>query len=180
MLWGTELGNDRPKTRIDGYLSYGSSTGIARHTGSPNSHHVYLVEGNDFGIMVARDRFTSNQFQGLQSVGMHELGHALSIGWRDDAPLPHDQAGQVATKAYEVYSGNRDRPNLTGGLDPTQESISTGTGEIREWSIMKAGTAWNSETNTKTSANFPVLLFSIEELSTADFNHIPSKEEENE
>jgi hypothetical protein len=178
MLWGTELDNDQPKTRLDGHLSYGNATGIARHTGSPNSHHVYLAEGNDFGIMIARDRFAKDQFQGLQSVGMHELGHALSIGWRDDAPLPHDQAEQVASKAYEVYSGNRNEPNLTGGLDPTPEGILTNHNQFHEWSIMREGTAKNSSQFTATSADFPVLLFSIEELSTADFKHIPSKEEE--
>jgi hypothetical protein len=42
---------------------------------------------------------------------------------------------------------------------------------------MMAGTGQDATTLTGTSADFPVLLFSIEELSTADFKHIPSKEE---
>lgn len=124
--------------------------------------------------MVARDTFGPNQFQGLQSVGMHELGHALSIGWRDDTEPPHDLAAMAAPKAFEVYSGNRDDRNLTGGLDPTPETV-TLRQQDPEWSIMREGTAENSVRYTGTSADFPVLLFSIEELSTVDFKHIPSQ-----
>lgn len=178
MLWGTTLGNDQPKTLIDSATDYGSSTGLARHVGSPKSHHVYVFEPNEFGIMVARDSFTSHDYRQLQSVAMHELGHALSIGWRDDTEPPHDLAGVAAPNAYEVYSGNQKRPNLTGGLDPTLENVSINGDKVAGWTIMKRGYAPNSKTFTRTSADFPVLLLSIEELSTADFKHIPSKKEE--
>jgi hypothetical protein len=194
MLWGTELSNDQPKTPIDWGSPYGDSTGVARHVGSPKSHHVSVLEPNDFGIMVARETFKPHKFQRLQSVGMHELGHALSIGWRDDTKPPFEEKipsdappavrkvaselAEEAPKSYEVYSGNRNEPSLAGGLDPTPETIRINNNEYGKWSIMMAGTARNSEKFTNTTADFPMLLFSIEELSTTDFKHIPSKEEE--
>ncbi|RBI61817.1 hypothetical protein DMJ13_14125 [halophilic archaeon] len=180
MLWGTELGNDRPKTLVDDNTDYVRknfrATGMAWHTGSPRAHNVDIVEYTDFGVTIGRDTFSPNQFQDLQSVGMHELGHALSVGWRDDTNPPFTFGDVAAPKAYEVYSGNRDDPDVAGGLDPTPETVALG-GHDREWSVMKSGTADDSTRYTGTSAKFPVLLFSIEELSTVDFEHVPSKTE---
>ncbi|WP_433624840.1 hypothetical protein [Halomicrococcus sp. NG-SE-24] len=180
MLWGTELGNDRPKTLVDDNTDYVRknfrATGMAWHTGSPRAHNVDIVEYTDFGVMIGRDTFSPSQFQDLQSIGMHELGHSLSVGWRDDTNPPFTFGDVAAPKAYEVYSGNRDDPDVAGGLDPTPETVVLG-GHDREWSVMKSGTADDSTQYTGTSAKFPVLLFSIEELSTVDFEHVPSKTE---
>ena len=175
LVWGTKLINDAPKTIIDSQTDYEDATGVAWHTGSPDGPLVRTVE-SDFGAMVARDQFSTNQYQQLQSVGMHELGHTLSVGWTDDAPIPYLGA-VLGERAFEVYSGNLDRQGLTGGLDPTPEYVSSiGGTESPRWSVMLAGTAPDSRIFTPTESEAPVLLFSIEELSEADTEDVPSKE----
>jgi len=124
MVWGPELSNERPQTIIDVFTDLSTSSGVAWHVGSPDAPQVRTVE-DDFGIMVARGSPNSypNTFTDLQSVGMHELGHALSIGWNDDAPIP--VLGSVTGEhAYEVYSGNDD-PDLVEGIDQTPERVVT-------------------------------------------------------
>jgi hypothetical protein len=168
LLWGTRLENDSPKTPIDILSPYGGATGLAWHVGAPDSPDVALVEG-DFGVMVARDNFHTDQYQDLQSVTMHELGHALSIGWADDAPIPI--ASVISgEQAYEVYSGS-DNSNLAGGVDETPENVAINGPPIADWSVMARGTGEDAGIGTET----PRLVFSIEEVSTVDLNHIPSK-----
>jgi len=104
---------------------------------------------------------------------MHEIGHALSIGWADDAPLPG--IGSVhGEHAYEVYSGN-DGSSIAGGVDETPEYLAVDGPVARDHqSIMARGYAVNprgAETET------PRLVFSIQELSTVDLNQIPSRSE---
>jgi len=144
---------------------------------SPCDEDTQIVKTieDDFGIMIARDEFRPGDFQRLQSVGMHELGHALSIGWRDDAPIP-GLGAIVGQNAYEVYSGNTD-PDLTGGVDETPERINirTSPNPIQEWSVMRSGTARDIRSFTPYSPNAPTLLFGIEEMSTVDFEDIPSR-----
>jgi len=174
MFWGTTLADDSPETIIDARTNYQSATGLAWHVGSPDAPAVKTIE-DDFGIMIARDEFRPGDFQRLQSVGMHELGHALSIGWRDDAPIPRLGA-IVGQNAYEVYSGNRNNPSLAGGLDSTPENLRvSGTRQTTRWSVMRAGTAPRQSRYININPKAPILPFSVEELSTVDFEDIPSK-----
>lgn len=98
-----------------------------------------------------------------------------SVGWRDDAPIP--DAGFACKKCYEVYSGNEDT-DKTGGVDPTNETVRIGGRDRIEWSIMRSGTASNIRQNLNSVGQFPIFVFSIEELSTVDFVHIPPKSED--
>jgi len=177
LLWGPTLRNDNPKTVIDRFTNYSNTTGLAWHVGSPDAPTVSLVEG-DFGVMIARDTFapidgrgpSGGTYQGLQSVGMHELGHALSIGWADDRPIPILGSG-VGEQAFEVYSGNTN-PTITGGIDATPERVIVNPPTTdRGWSVMSRGTADQLPTTGTIS---PRLGFSIEEVSTVDFEEIPS------
>jgi hypothetical protein len=173
MLWGTEIGINDPAeatTIIDRNSDYSSSTGLAWHVGSPDAPKVNTVE-KDFGIMVARDEYSPSQFQGMQSVAMHELGHALSIGWNDDAPIPFLGA-LTGEHAYEVYSGSTDS-DLAGGVDPTPEYIPERPGP--RWSLMSPQSGWPLNGSIQGHPQIPVYFFSIEELSTADHEDIPSK-----
>lgn len=180
LLWGTQIGSDDPETIVDQDLDYGSigPTGMAQHTGAPNAEEVDIVEDRDFGLVIARDHSSLRTFQDYQSVTMHELGHALSVGWRDDKQLPIPLGNHLCGKCLEVYSG-AGNPTKIGGVDPTNESVITNppsTGQ--RWSIMSRGTADDTRGFTETTARFPILAFSIEEFVTADFEHIPSKTEE--
>jgi len=149
----------------------------AESTCDEDTQIVKTIE-DDFGIMIARDEFRPGDFQRLQSVGMHELGHALSIGWRDDAPIPRLGA-IVGQNAYEVYSGNMD-PNLTGGVDESPERINVGSQQnnIQQWSVMRSGPARDIQsigTSSSVRPTTPILSVSIEEASTIDFEDIPSQ-----
>ncbi|WP_242401899.1 hypothetical protein [Halorhabdus tiamatea] len=183
MLWGTSLGDqpDEPSSEIDERTSLSGATGMAMHVGSPDGPLVnQLPYETGFGIMIARDDFSKNDFHGLQSVGMHELGHAFSIGWADDAPIP-TIGGLVGEHAYEVYSGNIGMPNRAGGIDPTPENVSLPNSSVASptypwWSLMKFGPAFDT-TGVRHPGEIPVLHFSLEELSTVDFEAIPSKED---
>jgi hypothetical protein len=105
-------------------------------------------------------------YKGLMSVLMHEMGHALSIGWLDDDPIPvlnYPQHG------LEAYSGD-----ITGrqiGVDETPEFPARRTDPI--WSLMRFGTADDYSAASNPTYRFP---YSIEELLTTDLKHIPSKE----
>lgn len=112
--------------------------------------------------MVARDRFGSSDFQGVQSVTMHELGHALGAGWADDTAIPW--FGFACPKCFEMYSGD-----IEGRVFEPDETPERVNGDI-EWSIMRAGDA-----NDYASDLPPRLAYSIEELSTMDFEEIPSQ-----
>lgn len=98
---------------------------------------------------------------------MHELDHALSIGWADDKG-----PGHIA----ECYSGQRcvegsivGQIGVGGGMDETPEFlVPPGSGpSLKVWSIMAL-------TNDPLPMNGPRFAFSLEELSTVDFTDIPS------
>lgn len=168
MLWSTPLANDEPKTLVDDNSDYSKAGGLAWHVGAPESPAVKHIE-SDFGVMIARDKYSPDEYQRLQSVTMHELGHALSVGWADDTAIP-TIGSLIGEKAFEVYSGNS-LARLAGGEDRTPETVSF----TQEWSIMMAGTADDfGESEPKT----PILVFSIEEAGTMDFEHIPSKDQD--
>jgi len=103
-------------------------------------------------------------------VTLPDIGHALSIGWANDAPIPY-VSSISGEQAYEVYSGS-DESTLAGGVDETPEylSIYTPTGEDHH-SIMARG---EGENVGGASTETPRLVFSIEELSTVDVDHVPS------
>ncbi|PSP47031.1 hypothetical protein BRC69_01820, partial [Halobacteriales archaeon QH_6_66_25] len=169
LFWGTELGNDRPKTLVDERLDYDSltPTGIALNNGAPNTEKVTLIE-NEFGIMVAADRFESSDTEGLQSVTMHETGHALGVGWADDTAISIPLVGDgLIPKGFEVYSGDVD-----GDAFEPDETPERAVGPSPEWSIMRSGTADNL---AATASPQPRLAYSIEELSTIDFEDVPSR-----
>ena len=70
-----------------------------------------------------------------------------------------------------MYSGNDDDA-ITGGVDETPEYVAINGPEIDGWSVMGRGTGEDAgEIGTET----PRLVFSIEELSTVDVDHVPSK-----
>lgn len=137
--------------------------GLDWDNGALGSEGVASIE-NDSGVMVTWDGFGASDFQGLQSVTMHELGHALGAGWADDMPIPW--IGFACSKCFEVYSGDVDGDFFEP--DETPEELN---GDV-QWSIMWARTA-----NSYASGKIPSLTYSIEELSTVDFEDIPSREE---
>ena len=129
-----------------------------------------LIE-DEFGIMVAVDRFGASDTEGLQSVTMHETGHALGVGWADDTALPIPLVGDgLIPKGYEVYSGDIDGDAFEPDETP-EELIISGRTEP-EWSVMMSGTAVEFGSST---ASLPRFAYSLEELSTIDFDNIPSR-----
>lgn len=136
----------------------------------------YALWGTEIGNSILRDEFSSKNVVGLQSATMHEVGHVLGIGWADDAPLPIPVAGNVVNRGLEVSSGNGD-PDRTGGVDLTNETIRINSIPQQQWSIMST---ISRDTRKFASANssFPIVVFSIEELSTVDFEEIPSVSED--
>lgn len=112
-----------------------------------------------------RKRIRTPEEHALKSTTRHELGHGLSIGWADDkgAPgLPH---------VAECYSGQDcvGQMGVGGGRDETLERVLL-PGQSRPvevWSIM-------SRTDQPDAIGRLRFLFSIEELSTVDFEDIPA------
>ena len=104
---------------------------------------------------------------GFQSVTMHELGHALGVGWADDTAISIPLVGDgLIPKGYEVYSNDED-----GDGFESDETIEDLPGLIDRWSIMGLGDAEDVGTGP-----MPLLAYSIEELSTIEFDTIPSKD----
>lgn len=168
LVWGTVLRNDDPLTPIDSQLDYDvhTPTGIAYSNGAPGTGAATVLEKNEWGMMVAAGEFSDTDVRGLQSVTMHELGHTLGIGWADDTAI--EIAGyEVVPKGMEVYSGDIDGDGFES--DDTPEEMS---GMDLEWSIMAIGAA-----NDHREGAPPQLAYSLEELSTIDFEEIPSREE---
>lgn len=94
---------------------------------------------------------------------LHERRHLIGVGRADDDPLPFPIAGNVIPKGFEVYSGDKDGDCLNS--DGTPEELK---GEVA-WSVMTCGAAEDQDVSS-----LPRLAFSIEELSTIDFEKIPS------
>lgn len=114
-----------------------------------------------YGVVMMDDAHSS--FEGQKHTFLHELGHALSIGWADDKG-----PGHVA----ECYSGEFCQEGslvglkVGGGNDPTPENIA---GQDQVWSIMSGSQAERSAGN--------YLAYSIEEMSTADIEDVPSRDD---
>ncbi|WEL22836.1 hypothetical protein [Halorhabdus sp. BNX81] len=112
--------------------------------------------------------------------GNNELGHTLLTGWADDTSVPIPILGDfIGSDAYDVYSGNLGHPEWAGGIDPTPENVSlpnpTPTPTYPWWNVMKREEAFDSG-RIGHPDQFPLLHFSIEELSTVDFEEIPSRD----
>ena len=101
--------------------------------------------------------------------------HDFGAEWTDDTGTPF--VDFACAKCYEVYSGNTD-PDITGGVDPTPEPIFISGDEDIAWSIMARGTADDTRAFTTTSADYPIVAFTIEELSTVDLENMPSQTED--
>jgi hypothetical protein len=99
---------------------------------------------------------------------MHEIGHALSVGWADDKPIP-TLPDQIGPKAFEVYSGIE--TDDAGGIDESPEPIESGE---QEWSIMMSGRATRFDGG---QSPHPILVLSLEEIATIDLEDVPSKSE---
>ena len=92
----------------------------------------------------------------------HEVGHLIGTGRADDGQ-------QYVIVPKEVYSGDPESD------DPTIELVSLGTGVEREWSVMSNG--WNDELYAQPMGG-RYIAFSIEELSTLEFEDIQTQEDD--
>jgi len=175
LIWGTRLGQDTPKTVVDKFIGsqYDSADAVTFTNGAPGTQYWDEItcapslggDCKDFGVMMGNDSIPT--YKGLMSVLMHEMGHALSIGWLDDDPIPvlnYPQHG------LEAYSGDSENPII--GLDETPEQVRRGDPPL--WSIMRFGVA---EDYASTQAETPRFAYSIEEAATTDFKDVPSEED---
>ena len=120
--------------------------------------------------MVAADRYGASDTEGLQSVTMHETGHALGVGWADDTAISIPLVGDgLIPKGYEVYSNDEDDEDGDGF--ESDETIEDLPGLIDRWNIMGLGDAEDVGTGP-----MPLLEYSIEELSTIEFDTVPLKD----
>ena len=99
-----------------------------------------------------------------KKVILHEIGHPLGVGRADDEEV-------LRYTQEEVYSGDVD--------DPTKERIEPG---ILGWSIMRNG--WDDPRREDVLIRQPLsedyFVFSIEELSTVEYDDITSVDTEDE
>ena len=176
LLWGTTLEHQWPGTPVDLVLAEGltGAPGVAMNTGAPGTEWGGVIE-NEFGVMVAADSIGSSNFGRMQSIAMHEVGHALGAGWADDTPIEIPGTGLgVVPKGMEVYSGDIVDPRFEA--DVTPEFIEIGPDEEPEWSVMSRD-IMDARGFSGTNAAYPVFVFSIEELSTVDFQSVPSRDD---
>lgn len=146
-----------------------NNTGHAFSNGAPGTE-LWEETQWDFGNTILVDAYESPNNEKLQSVTMHEIGHVLGAGWADDTPIP--VFGFVVENGYEVYSGDVDGDIFEP--DETPERVNINGRSEYEWSIMTRGTAIDFGDS---SSNTPMLTYSIEELSTIDFEKIPSRDD---
>jgi hypothetical protein len=121
------------------------------------------VSGLGFGVVIFTDDHTSPEATSptrlhLQKTTIHELGHLLGTGRADD--------DEWVVLPDEVYSGSGD--------DPTNEGIGYTGPDRYEWSVMSSG--WNDPIDY-TPMQGDYVAFSIEELSTINFNNIDTKDQ---
>ena len=92
-----------------------------------------------------------------------------------------DSADDLPKHGFEVYSGNEDSGRL-GGVDPTPEAVLIDDETAISWSIMSTqiqdSRSFEETDGAHSNADVPIFLFSIEELSTIEFEDIPSETEE--
>ena len=155
-------------------MGIGSSVdGLTGHTGSPGSVAALSQNGLvPYDIVIFNDTASHDSYSALKGTLMHELGHALSIGWADDKGPGH---------VLEYYSGQDcieqgvSTPVLDigidvgGGSDESPEFVSLSP-ETEIWSIM-------SRTDDEARFDRGRLVFSIEEIRTIDYIFIPSIDE---
>jgi hypothetical protein len=88
------------------------------------------------------------------------------VGWADDTPITFPGLDEFIPKGFEVYSGD-----VEGDAFEPDETPEQVRGEI-EWSIMVSGDA---DDFSVIGGPQPRLAYSIEELSTIDFEDVPSR-----
>ena len=96
----------------------------------------------------------------LAKTTTHEVGHLLGTGRADDGQ-------QYVILPKEVYSGDPE------SADPTIEEVILESIVKEEWSAMSR--SWNDAVNFKPMAG-RYIAFSIEELSTLEFEDIQTRE----
>ncbi|WEL22833.1 hypothetical protein [Halorhabdus sp. BNX81] len=139
--------------------------GLEGHTGSPGQ--AGIIETAPYGTVILADEPELDSNETMTSTTMHELGHALSIGWLDDKG-----PGHIA----ECYSGGScyGEFGVGGGDDETPEEVDRQPGQpggiSDDWSVMSS----TAEPERMDRRRF---AFSLEELFTVDFSDIPSKNE---
>lgn len=172
LFWGNYIRNDEPKTIIDNSIYYNkyNPSVTAWNNGAPKTDLPGSIE-QEFGVMIASNEIGNNDAH-AQATTIHELGHALSIGYADDAPI--QQLGvDIVANGFEVYSGSTD-PDLTGGVDSTPERVEISGSIERRWSVMGPGSGDDLASQSSVVSNQPVFLFIIEELTTYNKGNIPS------
>lgn len=110
-----------------------------------------------YGVVMLNDE--SPGFTRTKAVFIHEMGHAIGAGYADD---------EFATLGECYSGGDCAAKGVDVQVDQTPEQIRLRGGISTRWSIMfQSGTPRQKER----------FAFSIEEISTVDFNDIPSKDE---
>jgi len=167
LLYANEYGSDEPEYIPHDKFIPGNVIGLEGHTGSPGQVAALETTGRvPYGTVVF-DNETSS-FSEAKKLLMHELGHALSIGWLDDKG-----DGHIA----ECYSGSDCVKGsiagvklVGGGEDETPEYVTSLTPTRADWSIMTDG--YDAE-----MLSHERLLYSIEELLTVDTEEVPSRDD---
>ncbi|WP_158853305.1 hypothetical protein [Halorhabdus sp. CUG00001] len=126
---------------------------------SGNEYLAGQLSSRGFGTLVLTDDHTGSSTPTdthLQKTIVHETGHLLGAGRADDGDRPFNIPN-------EVYSGN---PG-----DETPEDVGYSGPNSLQWSVMSSG--WNSPVNAS-PMNGVYVAFSIEELSTIEFQNVDS------
>ena len=131
--------------------------GLTGYTGSGGQTIIENTESVPYGITMMGDWFTD--VDPTKATLMHEVGHALSIGYLDDRDKYH-----IFPNVVECYSGQDCVEDGTYDSTP-EEIILPNRGATDVWSIM-AGSP-KSIRNSR-------FAFSIEEVATVDVEDIPT------
>jgi hypothetical protein len=118
--------------------------------------------GNGFGfgvIVFENDHDDGPKRTSLQKTTVHEVGHIIGAGRADDGEIIH-------FIPEEVYSDSGD--------DDTRERVGFSGNQGDDWSVMSSGWSYTAN-NSPMSDDY--IAFSIEELSTIEFEKLDSVNE---
>ncbi|WP_158853301.1 hypothetical protein [Halorhabdus sp. CUG00001] len=124
-----------------------------------NENLASYVSGRGLETIVLTDDHTGSSTPTdthLQKTIVHETGHLLGAGRNDDGDRPFNIPN-------EVYSGKRG--------DETWENVELEGDARTQWSVMSGG--WNDYIGNH-PMNERYIAFSVEELSTIEFENIDS------
>ena len=160
LLFATNYAADEPiLTTHDPFIDSGVD-GLEGHTGSPGQRN--LIPTAPYGSIILADQSELSDVGTLKSTAMHELGHALGVGWLDDKGPGHIAecySGDFCVGQYSVGGSDDETPEEV--VFPNSQNPDSG------WSIM-------APTDRPDSLGGDRFVFSIEELLTVDFESIPS------